>query len=342
MSLETFREFAYRNGFATESMASALRRDKEKEAQKEDNKKDNFIDLSKLYKLYMQPDVLTKYEDRYRQLSHVDKEANKLRGYIYFTNAAVGDKGDLVAFFSVKLQSGKTWIDTLEVDPKYRGNKLSYQLLDIACKEFGATDVKIRKDNERALHVFTKYGFTKYDTKENYVYLTNEDITTDNPVLKKDDSAKEAYVDTYIKAVKKASGVDYADAFAALTADDLASESIFGKKSKEELIESAIKKAKQKCDTPEKKAIFKEVITNNERVYKQTLKQIYKLDKQYAKGNISLKDYTKQRKSAITLIRKTMTEFNININNFIDNKDKPTPEEMAQFTDIINKIKKAI
>ena len=342
MSLETFKEYVRRN-MVTESVPSVLRRDRAKELQKEDNKSDNFIDLSKLYKLYMKPDVLTKYEERYRQLSHVDKDANKLRGYIYFANTAVGDKGDLVAFFSVKLQSGKTWIDTLEVDPKYRGNKLSYQLLEIACKEFGATDVKVRKDNDRALHIFEKYGFAKYDAKDNYVYLTNEDINTDNPVLKKDDSAKESYVEAYVRGAKRfIKGDDYAEAYAQLTADDLATESIFGKKSKDELISDAVKKAKKKCDTPEKKAIFKEVISNNEKVFKQTIKQIDKLDKQYSKGNISLKDYTKQRKSAVALIRKTMTEFNINIGNFIDNKDKPTVEEMSQFGDIINKIKKAI
>jgi hypothetical protein len=67
-----------------------------------------------------------------------------------------------------------------------------------------------------------------------------------------------------------------------------------------------------------------------------------KLDKQYAKGLINERDYVKQKRSAMNLLHKTMIEFNININNFIDNKDKPTPEEITQFGDIIKKIKKAI
>jgi preprotein translocase subunit Sss1 len=37
-----------------------------------------------------------------------------------------------------------------------------------------------------------------------------------------------------------------------------------------------------------------------------------------------------------------MIEFNININNFLDNKDKPTKEEYAEFANIIAKIKKSI
>lgn len=330
MSLETFKTDAAEYFYAFESMASALRRDRQRELEKM-AARENFIDLSKLYKLYMKKDVLEKYEDRYRQLSHVDKNANKLRGYIYFANTQVGDKGDLVAFVSVKLQSGKTWIDCLEVDPKYRGNKLSYQLLDVACKEFGATDLRVNKDNDRAINIFKKYGFTQYDAKDNYIYMTNEDTVTNNPVLKKDDEVKES---SYAE--------DYVNAYRQMTADDLACESIFGKKTKQELIDSAIAKAKKKCDTETKKALFKSVITNNERVFKQTLTQIDKLDKKYEKGVISEKDYKKERKRAINLLHKTMIEFNININNFIDNKDRPTHEEIAQFADIIKQIKKAI
>ena len=329
MSLDSFKIAAQE--ILTESAASALKRDREKEIEKDDNKRENFINLSSLYKLYMKQDVLTKYENEYRQLSHVDKNANKLRGYIYFANTKVGDKGDLVAFISVKLQSGKTWIDCVEVDPKYRGNKLSHQLLDVACKEFGATDIKVNKNNEKAISVFKNYGFKEYDNKGNFIYMTNEDNQTKNPVIKKDDDAKESsYAERYVQAYMQ------------MTADDLACESIFGKKSKEELIEIAIKKAKKKCDTEEKKAIFKQTINNNERVFKQTLKYIEKLDKKYEKGTISLKEYTKERKQSMNLLKKTMIEFNININNFIDNKDKPTKEEYQQFIDIINKIKKSI
>lgn len=326
MSRESFLANAYDLLYADESVASVLRRDREKELEKEDNKQANYIDLEPLYKLYMKPDVLKKYEDQYRQLSHVDKNANKLRGYIYFANTAVGNKGDLVAFVSVKLQSGKTWIDCLEVDPKYRGNKLSHQLLDVACKEFGATDLRVRKGNDKAIGIFKKYGFVEYDTKDNYLYMTNEDQQTTNPVLKKDDEAKESYVDRYVKEYTK----------------HIATESIFEKKSKEELVDIAIKKINKKCDTEEKKALFKANINNNERVFKQSLKYLKDIDRKHNKGILSDKDYKKEYKRTMNLIHKTMIEFNINIDRFIDNKDAPTEEEMNQFLGIIAKIKKSI
>ena len=45
---------------------------------------------------------------------------------------------------------------------------------------------------------------------------------------------------------------------------------------------------------------------------------------------------------AMNLIHKVMIEFNININNFIDNKKQPTQEEIEAFGPIIKRIKAAI
>ena len=315
---------------AFESMASALDRDEKKRTEKEDNKKDNFIDLNSLYKLYINEDALKKYEDQYRQLAHIDKKAHKLRGYMYFMNST-GKKGDLVAFVSVKLENGKTWVDTVEVTPKYRGNKISHQLLDVACNEFGATDIKVNASNEFALRVFKKYGFMEYDRKENNIFLSNDAVTTSNPVQKHDSKqpAKECYVDTFIKETCPECLL-------------VANESLFGKRSREELIESAIKKVQKKCNTPEKKKVFKSKINDNERVYNATISSIKKLESKHSKGTISDKDYIKQKKMAMNLIHKVMIEFNININNFIDNKKQPTQEEIEAFGPIIKRIKAAI
>lgn len=321
--------------FAFESMASVLDRDEKKRQEKEDNKKDNFIDLGSLYKVYINPDAIKKYEDKFAQLSHIDKNANKLRGYMYFANTAVGKKGDLVAFVSVKLESGKTWIDTLEVTPEYRGNKLSHQLLDIACSEFGATDMKVNKHNDFALRIFKKYGFVEYDRKENTVFLSNDSVTTSNPVQKHDnnsektETASESYVEKYINDNCPECLL-------------VANESIFGKPSRDELIDSAIKKISKKIKSKEQKQLFLKKITDNERVYKQTIAALKKLESKHDKGTISEKDYAKQKKMAINLLHKVMIEFNININNFIDNKKQPTREELSSFGDIISQIKKSV
>lgn len=304
---------------ANESMSSVLRRDEEKRQEKEDNKNDNFIDLSSLYRLYINEDAIKKYEDEYAQLSHIDKNANKLRGYMYFMNSR-GKKGDLVAFVSIKLESGKTWIDTLEVTPDYRGNKISHQLLDVACQEFGATDIKVNKNNKRALKIFQKYGFIEYDRKNQWVYMSNDSATTSNPLHKhetdKDEeknTAKESY--------------------------DPATEAIFGKPSKEKLIASAMKKISKKINTEEERKAFLTHITDNEKTYKAALASINKLDKKLDRGVISVKEYEKQRKLAYGVMKKAMIEFNVNINNIIDNAKKPTSEEYATILSIISEIK---
>jgi hypothetical protein len=122
----------------------------------------------------------------------------------------------------------------------------------------------------------------------------------------------------------------------------IATESIFEKKSKEELVDMAIAKVRKKCDTEEKKALFKGIIENNERVFKQSLSYLKDIEKKHNKGLLSDADYKKEYKKTMNLIHKTIIEFNINIDRFIDNKDQPTIEEINQFGAIITKIKKSI
>lgn len=306
-----------RNNSSFESVSSVLRRDEEKRQEKEDNKKDNFIDLDSLYKLYINADAIKKYEDKFAQLSHIDKNANKLRGYMYFMNST-GKKGDLVAFISVKLESGKTWVDTLEVTPDYRGNKISHQLLDVACNEFGATDIRVNKNNERAIRVFKKYGFIEYDKKDQWLYMSNDSVTTSNPVQKHDTKAAQE------------------------TAVSLAMEAIFGKPSKEKLIEDAMKKISKKIKTNDDKVAFKNKLTENEKTFKATLSSLKTIDKKLEKGTIAPKDYEKQRKLAYSIMKKTMIEFNVNINNLIDNAKKPTMDEYNDILPIISEIKSRV
>lgn len=306
-----------RNNSSFESVSSVLRRDEEKRQEKEDNKKDNFIDLDSLYKLYINADTIKKYEDKFAQLSHIDKNANKLRGYMYFMNSA-GKKGDLVAFISVKLESGKTWVDTLEVTPDYRGNKISHQLLDVACNEFGATDIRVNKNNERAIRVFKKYGFIEYDKKDQWLYMSNDSATTSNPVQKHDTKAAQE------------------------TAGSLAMEAIFGKPSKEKLIEDAMKKISKKIKTNDDKVAFKNKLIENEKTFKAALSSLKTLDKKLEKGTIAPKDYEKQRKLAYGIMKKTMIEFNVNINNLIDNAKKPTMDEYNDILPIILEIKSRV
>ena len=63
-------------------------------------------------------------------------------------------------------------VSDLEISKSYRGNKLSYQLLDYATKKCGAKNLAVKKTNKIAKHVYDKYGFKVTDTDDTYIYMT--------------------------------------------------------------------------------------------------------------------------------------------------------------------------
>ncbi len=172
-------------GLVYESTATQLRRDSA-----ENSRKESSMRLESMYNVFMNKDSLAKYEDQHRQLAHVNKNARDLRGHMYFY------KHELVCFVSIEKIGDKNWIDTLEVCKPYRGKMLSVQLLDVAVQKFHATDLKVHIDNKRAIAVFEKYGFRKYDKKGNYIYMTIDEDTKKKetamvPLAKKDKEAEE-------------------------------------------------------------------------------------------------------------------------------------------------------
>lgn len=63
-------------------------------------------------------------------------------------------------------------IEDLEISPEYRGQGLSYKLLDFATKELGAKNLAVAKDNKIAKHTYDKYGFKVTDEDEDYYYMS--------------------------------------------------------------------------------------------------------------------------------------------------------------------------
>jgi len=151
---------------AFESIATNLRRDYQEDPEEP-------ISLKSMYCVHMNDDALKKYQDEYDQLKKVDKNAEKLRGCMYFWQK------ELAAFISIDIRSDKVWIDTLEVVKKFRGKKLSFQLLDVAVRKFHATDLKVHIDNKKAIGIFKTYGFKTYDKKNNWLYMTLRDDVKD-------------------------------------------------------------------------------------------------------------------------------------------------------------------
>lgn len=62
-------------------------------------------------------------------------------------------------------------ISDLRVYARYRNRGYSYQLLDYATKKLGCKALAVRRDNEIAKHVYTKYGFRIVDEDCDYYYM---------------------------------------------------------------------------------------------------------------------------------------------------------------------------
>lgn len=80
--------------------------------------------------------------------------------------------GDHVAEFKIwDWWDGKN-VSDLEINKKYRGLGLSYQLLDYATKKCGAKNLAVRKNNTIAKHVYDKYGFEVTEENDEYYYMS--------------------------------------------------------------------------------------------------------------------------------------------------------------------------
>ena len=138
--------------------------------------------LSFFKKVSISENVISKYKEDYKFLSHIKTDKN-CKGYLFFY-----DK-ELVAVLSVEYkENGENWIQAIEIVKKYQGYGLSEQLLDMALKEFNATYLSVNKNNELAIYIYKKKGFVVYketDTmyfmrlssiKESVIYESNKNI----------------------------------------------------------------------------------------------------------------------------------------------------------------------
>jgi len=108
---------------------------------------------------------LRSYKSQASQLSHVRVNKNT-EGRIF------SDHGNLIGMINTeKKDDGHTWIQGLELFGEGKGKGLSYQMLDYATKELGATHLSVSKSNTVAKHVYDKYGFETYSEDDNMAYM---------------------------------------------------------------------------------------------------------------------------------------------------------------------------
>lgn len=299
---------------ADESVATNLRRDLQDDPEEA-------MSLKSMYNVYMNADALAKYEDKYDQLKHINKNAENLRGHMYFMN------GELVAFISVEYKSGKTWIDTLEVVKKFRGNKLSFQLLDVAVRKFHATDLRVNKENEKAIGIFKTYGFKTYDHKGNWLYMSlradvkeieNKETEKAQPIT--DNLKSDMIKDAKQRTANESAMDDGFDEFLAMCL-----EAANGVKSVEDLLDEAKGTLNKKLKTVEDCDAYLEVIKNESAKFNEACSCLVSAYAKYNHGKKERADkveLTKTTSAAIGLLRQNCKRLNVSLGDIAHSEGK--------------------
>ena len=302
----------------------------------------------------MNKDAIEKYEEKFHQLKSVNKNAEKLRGHMYFLN------GDLVAFVSIDIRSGKTWIDTLEVVKKYRGRHLAFQLLDVAVKKFHATDLRVHKDNTKAIGIFKTYGFKTYDKKNNWLYMSlsedarNIDVSEDEksqPIVK---DLKSKKVENMKKKIANEAGgfimsdFNYNDMEQLDSFLEVATESLFGKRSVEDLLKIARKNLIKSLKTESQCDIYLDNLKNESKKFNEAVNTLIAAQAKYNAGKLDKKEMNKTLKASLRLLNDNCKNLKIRLGDVVDDKKAISRQDIATFASyvkglrgIVNEIKVA-
>ena len=107
-------------------------------------------------KLQINSSVIAKYKDAYPFLKHF-RVGIDTKGILLVDK---NDKSKVIgAVNTEKKQNEETWVQALEVTKEYQRRGIGTDLLKIACNDFGATLLSVRKTNEGAISLYKKYGF---------------------------------------------------------------------------------------------------------------------------------------------------------------------------------------
>lgn len=134
--------------------------------------------INKFNKILINKENIDKYKSSCSALKHIKDDA---KGFLFIDN-----KDSVAALIAVNEKDGEKWITALEVFDPYKGLNLSYDLLNIATNDLGATKLSVRKNNNIAKHVYDKYGFKTYNSDDYMEYMTLskniQDKETNKPI----------------------------------------------------------------------------------------------------------------------------------------------------------------
>ena len=147
------------------------------------------LNLSNFSKVPITQQVKDKYKEQSASFDHVKLENSK--GFLYT------DKSDkIVGFVNVQTKNNVRWIQALNLQPAYQGYGLYEQLMKVAVKELGGTDISTPPKNDMAKEVYKKFGFKTYNDHETVHAMTiRKDAWDDHKLDTKDDNTKSSAVD---------------------------------------------------------------------------------------------------------------------------------------------------
>ena len=137
------------------------------------------LNLSSFTRMRLIDSMARAYSRKYKSLLQIKINKNA-KGFIWLDKAS---EPAAVVNVETDEKTKEKWIETLEVFPPYRGTGLSKQLLQVATRELGATNVKITNKDSVVVSIFEKSGFKIYEKKDSYILMTtksNHDANNDD------------------------------------------------------------------------------------------------------------------------------------------------------------------
>lgn len=130
------------------------------------SKKD--MSLSQFTKVRLADAIVQVYGQNYPSLRHM-RINNHTKGYIWLNDRQV------VGYINVEEKDDDyKWIQAFEIYQPYKGHGLSKQILGVAVRELGATNLSVTKNNEVAIRLYKSYGFKTYKSTDSMYFMSRD------------------------------------------------------------------------------------------------------------------------------------------------------------------------
>lgn len=120
---------------------------------------EKFIELEKTVNGLKTYSAMTNYDEALKEITH---------NFVYFIYAGEQLVGSLM--YEHK-EDGHVYVSGLVVAPQFQGKGVARRAMELALEKIGKVrrvDLVVHPDNEKAINLYTSFGFSIESTKENY------------------------------------------------------------------------------------------------------------------------------------------------------------------------------